>query len=144
MIIGQYQSKVAENGRVALPKKFRDQLGNNYIITQGYEGSLMIVPFKNWEILSQEIINKPFLVESARATSRFLLGNATEIKVDEQGRFVIPPYLRKYGKIDNEAVILGLGKYIELWDSRLWEEYHSQLTKTSEEVAQKLSEVESK
>lgn len=138
MVIGQYQSRVAPNGRVALPKKHRDELGNNFIIAQGYEKSLLIVPYKNWELVIKETINKPFLIGEARATLRFLLGSASVVELDEQGRFVIPSYLRSYGEIGDEVIFLGLGQYIELWDLKRWKEYHKSLEDNIEEIAQKL------
>lgn len=140
MVIGQYQSKITDNGRVALPKKFRDELGNRYIITQGYESSLMIVPYESWEIIVKETINKPFLIGQARATARFLLGSASSIEIDEQGRFVIPSYLRHYAEINSEAIFIGLGKYIELWDYERWVKYQDGLKENIEDIAQKLSE----
>lgn len=144
MVIGQYQSKVSQNGRVALPKKHRDELGNNFIITQGYERSLLIVPYKNWESVTKETTNKPFLIGEARDTARFLLGGASFVDLDEQGRFVIPPYLRNYAQIGGEVIFLGLGQYIELWDLKRWKEYQENLSTNIEQIAQKLSDRDNK
>lgn len=141
MVVGQYQGKMAQNGRVALPKKFREELGSHFIITQGYEDSLLIVPFKNWELIVKEITNKPFLMGQTRDTTRFLLGGASSVDLDEQGRFVIPSYLRSYAQIASEVVFLGLGQYIELWDSKHWQEYQKNLSQNISEIAQKLSEI---
>lgn len=141
MVIGQYQSKVAGSGRVSFPKKFRDDLGNKFVITQGYEGSLLIVPYESWESLVSTVVQKPFIMGLARDTARFLLGSATVVDLDEQGRFVIPPYLRNYGQISEEVVFLGLGSYIELWDLGKWREYQINLNKNSQDIAQKLSEI---
>lgn len=144
MVLGQYTSKVADNGRVSLPKKFRDELGSRYIITQGYEGSLMIVPSENWEVIVKETTNKPFLIGQARATSRFLLGGASFVELDEQGRFIVPSYLKTYAQIGAEAVFLGLGQYIELWDMERWKSYQENLKENIENIAQKLGELPNK
>lgn len=144
MVIGQFQSKVAQNGRVALPKKHRDELGNNFIITQGYEKSLLIVPYKNWESVVNPATNQPFLISEARDTARFLLGSASFIDLDEQGRFVIPSYLRRYAEIGDEVIFLGLGQYIELWDLTHWTQYQENLTNNIELIAQKLVDKDNK
>ncbi len=141
MVIGQYFAKIAENGRVAIPKKFRVSTAGKYIITQGYEGSLLIAAYQSWELLVREISAKPFLMEEARDTARFLLGNANVFVIDQQGRFIVPIYLRIYGKIKSEAVFLGLGNYIELWDLVIWKEHEKILNQKSKLLAQKLSEL---
>lgn len=141
MVIGQHQAKIAQNGRVALPKKFREELGSHFVITQGYEGSLWIVPFENWETVIKETVNKPFLIGQARDTLRFLLGGATNIELDDQGRFIMPSYLRDYAQIDAEVIFLGLGQYIELWDSQKWQKYKGNLSQNIGNIAQKLSEM---
>lgn len=138
MVIGQHQSKIAENGRIALPKKFRDQLGNKFVIAQGYEGCLIIVAEGKWENLVSDLTNRPFFMGQARDSLRFLLGSASFITVDEQGRFVIPDYLRKYANIENSGIFLGLGSYIELWDNKKWAQYSENLNSNSESIAQRL------
>lgn len=140
MVIGQHQSKISDNGRISLPKKFRDSLGGQFVIAKGYERALIIVPFEKWKTLVDDLTNRPFFMGQARDTSRFLLGSASTIEVDEQGRFVIPDYLRTYADIKGAGVFLGLGTYIELWDKEKWETYNENLNNTSETIAQRLVE----
>jgi len=141
MLLGQYRSKVSSKGRVSFPKKFREEIGDKLVVTMGYEGSLIIVSQENWKALIEGTENKPFIFDSARDTNRFLLGGASEVELDEQGRFVIPPYLREYAKLSDEAVFLGLNKYIELWDSRLWAEHQKYLEEHIGQIAEKLGEL---
>lgn len=142
-VLGQYRNNVAPNGRVALPKKFRDQLGAKFILTQGYEQSLLMVPYENWENMIKTTVSKPFLIGEARDTVRFLLGGATPIDLDDQGRFIIPSYLRDYCGLASEAIFLGLGNYLEIWDSAHWATYQKKLNTHIEEIASKLSKTES-
>lgn len=144
MVIGQYQSRIADNGRISLPKKFREELGDHFIITQGYEGSLLIVPFNNWQTITAEITNKPFFIGETRDTTRYLLGNAGSVDLDEQGRFIIPTHLRKYGQLGKEVVFLGLGNYIEVWDKDCWIKYQSNLSENIEKIGRKLGELSNK
>lgn len=138
MLIGQYHNKISPKGRVAFPKKFRDTLGDNLIITLGYEKSLMVVSSGEWKSLIEATEGKPFILGSARDTNRFLLGEASEVKLDEQGRFVLPSYLRVHAEIGEEAVFLGLNKYVEIWDKKVWEEYQKYLSANIGEIAEKL------
>src|SRR3989344_798316 len=104
MIIGEFRNKLASGNRLAFPKKFREEMGNKLIITQGYEGCLVIVDEKGWESLINDAARGPFVSQSVRDTTRFLLGSACEIELDEQGRFVLPSNLTAYSKITEEVV----------------------------------------
>jgi len=138
MLIGQYHVKISPKGRTALPKKFREKLGDNLVVTVGYEKSLMVVSSQDWQSLIEGTKDKPFMVNSARDTNRFLLGEASEIDLDEQGRFIIPGYLRDFAKIGEEVVFLGLNKYVEIWDKQAWEEYQKYLNENIGEIAERL------
>ncbi|MCL5010522.1 MAG: division/cell wall cluster transcriptional repressor MraZ [Patescibacteria group bacterium] len=140
MLIGQYEARVGAKNRIALPKKFREILGDKLIITQGYENSLIIVSQKNWKELLEGTYDKPFIQSEARETRRFLLGGATSIELDDKGRFVVPSYLREFGKIEEEIIFLGLYKHIELWDKKRWREYSKSLEKNIDSISQRLVE----
>lgn len=144
MLIGQYRAKISLKGRVAFPKKFREELGDSLVATVGYENSLMVVSQKEWRSLIEATEGKPFIFDSARDTNRFLLGEASEVFLDEQGRFVLPPYLREHGKIGEEVVFLGLNKYVEIWDKKLWEEYQKYLNENIGKIAEKLGQINAK
>jgi len=140
MLVGQYRAKISPKGRVAFPKRFRDELGDTLVVTVGYENSLMVVSGKDWQSLIEATKDKPLIVGTARDTNRFLLGEATELELDEQGRFVLPLYLREYAKIKAEAVFLGLNKYVEIWDKSVWEEYQKYLHENIGKIAEKLTQ----
>lgn len=143
MLIGQYRSKISPKGRVAFPKKFREELGDSLVVTVGYENSLMVVSAKQWQSLV-EGVGKPFIFDSSRDTNRFLLGEASEIDLDQQGRFVLPSYLREHAKMKEEVVFLGLNKYVEIWDKSLWEEYQKYLHENIGKIAEKLGQINAK
>ena len=138
MLIGQHEGKVGAKGRLAFPKKFREILGDRLIITLGYENSLIIVSEKGWKALLEGTEGKPFIQSEARETQRFLLGSASNVELDSKGRFIIPSYLRNFGKIKEDVVFLGLSRYVELWDKQLWEEYRANLEKNIDRISQKL------
>ncbi len=138
MLLGQYEGKVGEKSRIALPKKLREIIGDKLIITLGYENSLIIVSEEGWKALLEGTEGRPFIEKPARETQRYLLGGATFIELDSKGRFIIPDYLRRFAKIKAEAVFLGLSRYVELWDKEVWEEYRKNLEKNIENISQKL------
>lgn len=137
MLIGNFISKLATNGRTAMPKKFRTQLGDNLVLLQGYEHCLMLVPASALDQLTPG--NQPLALSAARNTERFLLGNAFEVSPDSQGRFVIPTQLRDYASLQSEEVIfVGVGNRIELWSPEKWQEYQEYLADNSAEIAESL------
>ncbi len=142
MLIGQYDSKVDSKGRSALPKKFREILGDRVIITFGFESSLILVSEASWKTLLSGTEGRPFIEYETRDTQRFLLGGAASIELDSKGRFILPSYLRQFGKIGNEIIFLGLSTYVEIWDRDAWSKYSEYLEKNIERISQKLVVVE--
>ncbi len=144
MLIGEYKSKVAEKKRVSLPKKFRDEIGDDLILTRGYEQALILVNKKLWKNIAKEVINGSFTNKDIRDTSRFLVGGAKEIEMDTQGRFVIPTPLYDHAKLKEDIVFLGLINWIEIWDLSKWEERLKYLEKHGDEIAQEINKIGSK
>jgi MraZ protein len=138
MLLGQHDGKVDAKGRTALPKKLREIIGDKLIITLGYENSLIIVSENGWKTLLEGTEGRPFIQQEARETQRFLLGGASSIELDSKGRFVVPNYLRSFGKIKDEVVFIGLYRYVELWDKGLWEAYRLKLEKNIDRISQRL------
>ncbi|MEK7595161.1 MAG: cell division/cell wall cluster transcriptional repressor MraZ [Patescibacteria group bacterium] len=139
MIIGEYKSKLVTGNRIAFPKKFRDELGGKLIVTRGYEGCLVIVDEKGWSGLITDAAKGPFVSQSVRDTTRFLLGGAFEVELDDQGRFVLPPNLRDYCAISEEATFLGLGRWVELWSANSWDERKKYIDDHSSDLGEKLA-----
>lgn len=141
MLIGEYRSKVGEKKRVSLPKKFREELGEDLILTRGYENALVLVNKNMWSTVAKEVMNGSFINKNIRDTSRFLVGGAKEIQTDSQGRFVIPESLYEYAEISDEVVFIGLANWIEIWSRDKWNERLEYLKKNSGEIADELSKM---
>lgn len=142
MLIGEFTNNVGDKKRIAVPKKFREQLGDMLIVTHGYEGCLIVVSPAQWEQLTSEAASGPFVSTSVRDTTRFLLGGASEVSLDKQGRFVLPQNLIDYAQINKEVTFLGLGRWVEIWDTKKWQERKSYLAQNSSQIAEKLSEIQ--
>jgi MraZ protein len=142
MLIGEYTSKLQEKNRVAMPKKFRSEIGEKIIITKGYENCLILVPENRWELIIKDITNRPFTITSARDTSRFILGSASEVILDDQGRFVIPQALISHAYLESEVSFLGLVSWIEVWSSSKWKERENYLRDNGANIADELSRLD--
>lgn len=142
MVLGQYDAKIGEKHQAALPKKFRDELGEKLIITKGFENCLIIVSEENWETLLEGTEGKPFTDKNTRELQRFLLGNATDIELDAKGRFVLPEYLRKFAGIKTDVVFAGIQRFVEVWDKKSWEAHQEQLAKDLDSIAERLTNQE--
>lgn len=140
MLLGQYQTKINEKGRVALPVKYKRILGKKIIITAGYEQSLMIVTQKDWQAVVDRITQGSTLGPT-RETDRFLLGSAHDVELDNQSRFVIPKHLREFANLVCEIVFVGVGNRAEIWNQFNWETYSQNLNKKVKELAATLDQV---
>jgi len=141
MLIGEHVYKVGEKNRVALPKAFREEIGSKIVVTRGYEGCLVVVSPAQWEGLISDAASGPFVSSPVRDTSRFLLGGAAEIELDEQGRFVLPKSLVDYAGVADEVCFLGLGRWVEIWDKGRWAERQKYLAEEAGEIAEKLAQL---
>jgi MraZ protein len=141
MLIGEYTSKVGEKKRVSLPKKFRKELGDNLILTRGYEQALIVVNEELWKKVATEVIDGSFINKDIRDTSRFLVGGAKEISTDTQGRFVIPESLFEHANLKKDVVFIGLINWVEIWDKEKWVERIKYLQEHGEEIAEEISKM---
>ena len=138
MLIGQYQHTIDAKKRLALPAKFRGELGNKVIVTKGVENCLVVYTEKEWEVISQKLSNLPISQGEARSFTRHLLASAAEIILDKLGRILIPDYLREYAGLKKNVVICGLSNRLEVWDEIKWENYSKKAEKGVEEIVSKL------
>lgn len=138
MLIGEFETKITDSNRVAVPKKFREELGNDLMILNGYEGCLIIVDESKFLALTKDIIEGRFINDAVRDMTRFLVGSAQEIRLDNQGRFVLPQSLRDYAGLESECIFLGLFNWIELWSKSRWLERKEFVKTHAVEIANKL------
>jgi len=140
MLIGQYEGKVGEKHQAALPKKFREVLGDKLIVTKGFENCLIVVSEANWKTLLEGTDGRPFTSKSTRELQRFLLGNANYVELDAKGRFVLPEYLREFAKLKDEVIFAGIQRFVEIWDKKSWDKHQNELAKDIGFIAEKLTE----
>ena len=137
MFIGQYYHNLENKGRVSLPKKFREELGEEMILAKWYEGCLVLVSRQNWQDLIKRLTGEGRIITSpVRDIDRFILASAFEVSLDGQGRFVLPESLIDYASFENDLIFVGLGERVEIWQLARWRD----LEKLSEEKAAKAIE----
>jgi len=111
-------------GRMAIPTRFRERLesccASQLVITVDTDCCLLIYPFPEWQEMERKLMNLPSFNKAARNLQRMLVGNATEVEMDGQGRILVSPPLRGYAELDKRAVLIGQGHKFELWDEERW------------------------
>jgi MraZ protein len=138
MFMGEYQHSLDEKGRVIIPAKFRDSLGESFVITRGLDHCLFVYPSSEWTQLEQKMKALPFTKADARAFTRFFFSGATECELDKQGRVTLPGTLRSHAKLDKDCVIIGVSNRVEIWSKEHWESYFDQSEDSFNEIAEKL------
>ena len=138
MLIGQYEHTIDNKKRLALPAKFRGELGDKVIITKGIESCLVVYTEKEFKIMSEKLSNLTISQSEARSFTRIMLAGAMEVGLDKLGRVLIPDYLKKYAGLKKDVVICGLSNRLEIWDSEKWDVYNKEAEKGIEEIVSKL------
>lgn len=134
---GEYQHTLDAKGRLFIPAKLREQLGDGFVVTKGLDECLFLYPQKAWDELEQKI--RQLLMSKSRGLQRFFLSSAADVTVDRQGRIVIPTMLRSYANLERDVVVIGVGERAELWDARRWNAYTDDLD--CESIAQAMEEL---
>ena len=142
MFIGQYEHAVDQKGRVAIPSRFRKALKEGAILTKGLDGCLFLFPKSKWLKLASDISRLPETNSSARLYGRLIFAGATECEFDNQGRILLPQYLRKYSSIARSAVVTGLYDRIEIWSKGNWDKYVEKNETKATEIVESLSDVD--
>lgn len=138
MFIGEYQHVVDSKGRLFIPARFRDGLGDRFVITKGLDRCLFVYPLQEWEQLEIKLKKLPFARADARAFVRLFFSGAAELEPDKQGRIVVPLGLRQYAGLEKEVVVLGVSSRVEVWSREEWEKYSAKAGDAYEEIAEKI------
>ncbi len=136
--MGEYQHSVDAKGRLIIPSKFREDLGNTFVITRGLDNCLFGYPMDEWRKLEEKLKELPMTKKDARAFVRFFFSGATEVEIDKQGRINIPTSLATYAKLEKECVVLGVSSKIEIWAKEAWETYVGDAEDSFDEIAENL------
>ncbi len=136
--MGEYHHTVDIKGRMIVPSKFRDGLGESFVITRGLDQCLFVYPMSEWNVIEEKLKALPLTKKDARAFTRFFFSGATECEIDKQGRVNIATPLLQYAKLEKECVVIGVSNRIELWSKSIWENYVAEQEDSFEEIAENM------
>ena len=138
MFIGEYLHSLDEKNRMAVPVKFRVKLGKGAVVTKGLDHCLFLFNAADWEEFVQKIKNLQMSQANNRAFSRLMLAGAMEVDLDNQGRILLPDYLKQYAGLKKQVVVAGLYNRVEIWDEETWQQYKTKTESSSDEIAERL------
>ncbi len=141
MLIGEFIHILDPKKRIALPSKFRSELGKKVVITQGLDNCLFVYPLKEWQKVSEKIAALPMGQADTRGFGRFMFAGAVETDIDGLGRILIPDFLKEFAHLETHVAVVGVSTRIELWDEAVWKEYKAKIQKQGNTLAEKLGEI---
>ncbi|RKW71657.1 division/cell wall cluster transcriptional repressor MraZ [Galactobacter caseinivorans] len=123
MFLGTYTPRLDEKGRLILPAKYRDELGNGLVLTRGQERCIYVFSAREFERVHEQLQGSSMTSKQARDYIRVFLSGASDEQPDKQGRVTIPPPLRQYAGLEREVTVIGAGNRAEIWDTASWNSY---------------------
>lgn len=139
MLMGEFNHSIDPKGRVIVPAKLREQLGEEFVITKGLDGCLFGYPMDEWKKFEEKLQTLPLNTKNARQLARYFLAGATTAEIDKQGRILIPQVLREFASLDKDIVLTGAGNRIEIWNKATWTEMISSYDDNMDDVAESMS-----
>ena len=115
MFMGEYNHTIDAKGRLIVPSKFRESLGDTFVVTKGLDGCLFVYDNEEWTAFEEKLKALPITNKEARQFVRFFLAGAAEVEVDKQGRILVPNILREFAQISKDVVLIGVASRIEIW-----------------------------
>ena len=137
--MGEYNHTIDAKGRLIIPSKFREALGDEFVVTKGLDGCLFVYDNKEWSAFEEKLKSLPLTNKDARRFVRFFLAGATLAEVDKQGRILVPGTLREFAGLEKEVVLVGVGSRVEIWSKDRWEDAASY--DDVEEIAEHMAEL---
>ena len=135
MFMGEYGHTIDAKGRIIVPAKFRESLGDNFIITKGLDNCLFVYTNEEWQRFEEKLKTLPLTNKNARTFTRFFLAGAASVEVDKQGRILLPSVLREFAGLEKDVVLVGVASRIEIWSKDRWMQSISAYDDDMDEVA---------
>ena len=135
--MGEYEHSLDAKGRLIMPAKLRQDIGDKFILTKGLDGCLFAFSQTEWNNFEEKLKGLPLSDKNARNFVRFFLSGATECEIDKQGRFLIPTNLRISANLEKDAIIIGVGTRIEIWNKETWEKCDEEIS--ADEIAENMA-----
>ena len=140
MFMGEFHHTIDAKGRIIVPSKFRQGMGESFVITRGMDGCLFGYPKDQWTKLEAQLDKLPLTKKDARAFTRFFYSAATEVEFDKQGRINLSAPLIKFSKLEKNCVIIGVSDRIEIWDEENWNKFNEEAEENFEDISEKMTD----
>ena len=137
MFMGEYHHSIDSKGRIIVPSKVRDDLGENFIVTRGLDGCLFLYPKCEWDKIISKYKELPD-TKDKRQFMRIFLSGATMCEYDKQGRINIPNPLIEFAKLEKDCIIIGVDEKLEIWSKERWEEFIANNEENLSDIADSL------
>ena len=138
--MGEFAHNIDRKGRLIMPAKFRDELGERVVVNRGLDGCLYVYTMEQWKVVYAKLSTLPTTKKDARKYQRLMLSKASECELDGQGRILIPGNLVKLAGLEKECMIIGVANHIEVWAKDKWESMEEEEDGSFEEIAESLSD----
>ena len=138
MFMGEFHHNIDDKNRIIIPSKFRNELGNKFVLTRGIEKCLLIYSLDEWNNIVNKLKELPFTRKDARTFNRMFLSGATECELDSNGRINIPSYLIEYASIKKECNIIGVNDRLEIWSSEKFNDFFNENIDNFDDIAENL------
>ena len=123
--MSEYNHTLDTKGRLIIPAKFREVLGEEFVVSKGMDGCLFVYANDDWNVFEQKLTSLPLINKEARQFARFFLAGAATVEVDKQGRILLPAALREFAGLEKDVVLVGVGSRLEIWSKDKWENMNS-------------------
>ncbi|MCT4563795.1 MAG: division/cell wall cluster transcriptional repressor MraZ [Maledivibacter sp.] len=141
MFIGEYLYTIDKKGRINIPAKFREELGERFFLTKGLDNCLFVFPEREWNIFENKLKQLPLTNKNARAFVRLFFSGATECSLDKQGRVTIPQNVREFSQLEKEVAIIGVSTRIEIWSKDNWDKYNDTANISYGDIAEQMADL---
>ena len=135
MLTGEYQHNLDPKGRVTVPSRFREDLGDRFYVCKGLDGCLFVLSNTQWEKLVEKVSAMP--LAQGRGIQRYFFSGAAEVEPDKQGRILIPQNLRDHAGLEKDVTVIGAAVRAEIWDTARWKAYND--SQTSENIEESMN-----
>lgn len=140
MLMGDYRHSLDSKNRIIIPSRFREELGDTFVVSVGLDGCLSIYTVEQWEKLLSNVISMPFTKTDVRLLTRHMTSNAITCEVDAQGRIQLPSKLVMAANLLKKCAIIGAADHVEIWSEERWDAYDLQASESFESIAESLTE----
>ena len=141
MFMGEYSHTIDTKGRLIIPSKFREELGETFVVTKGLDGCLFVFSDEEWKAFEIKLKSLPLTNKNARQFARFFVAGATPCELDKQGRILVPATLREFAGLEKDVVLTGMLNRIEIWSKEKWNENNSLDDVAMDEIAEQMTDL---